>query len=330
MSSNYPEELNHLSIPAYNSLSIDLSSLATPKPSSPVRQLPPTTASISSTQSPLKIYHDLPIIRWITINGSPASHTTFTPKIYKVESSEETEALQHSCSKRESRRYSPEQIGLANYEVGRMGIPDIFRPLSAGSDSGIGAGAKEKRISSVTPRKFRKFFTPRPHSSIRPARETLHIISGNEIQSSPIRAPAIASGQENRATPFTRNLKRRKVYHTPDASPQHSYDTKYQDNEDRMVSPDADEESDIDIPSSPCERVHDRGVISDDTIENPVSVKPIRRLQSRGISDQLRDMQIRAAPSRQHFVYPDYRNETAAFYSRPADVHYSSTSPFIL
>jgi len=85
--------------------------------------------------------------------------------------------------------------------------------------------SKEKRPPSITPRKFTRFFTPRSHgsSATRSSRRALFDVTTpannrNGIQSSPIRAFSSIGGQENSPTSFTREMKRRKLLHTPSSS----------------------------------------------------------------------------------------------------------------
>lgn len=87
---------------------------------------------------------------------------------------------------------------------------------------------RERRNPSVTPRKFRKFFTPRSYGPATRAstRNALHDITTNNVhqsQSSPIRAPRSLNELSNEppsSPPVPRDLKRRKLFHTtPSTSP---------------------------------------------------------------------------------------------------------------
>ena len=84
---------------------------------------------------------------------------------------------------------------------------------------------KERRTPSVTPRKFRKFFTPRtlPAASNRlPLHEiSAPVLNTQSNQSSPLRPFQNLHGQEDSPSGFTRELKRRKLIHTPESSPEH-------------------------------------------------------------------------------------------------------------
>jgi hypothetical protein len=88
-------------------------------------------------------------------------------------------------------------------------------------------GKKEKRQPSITPRKFNRFFTPRTHGRLttNSSRAALEDITGpannrNGTQSSPIRPFNNGIGAENSPTSFTREMKRRKLLHTPSPSPE--------------------------------------------------------------------------------------------------------------
>lgn len=88
---------------------------------------------------------------------------------------------------------------------------------------------KEKRQSSVTPRKFTRFFTPRSHRSFVASsfRGALNDIMApvryrNGIQSCPLTPVNGLLGQENVHVAFPRDMKRRKLLHTPSSSPDES------------------------------------------------------------------------------------------------------------
>jgi hypothetical protein len=90
-----------------------------------------------------------------------------------------------------------------------------------------GDTSKEKRQPSITPRKFTRFFTPRSHgpSAVGSSRRVLFDVTvpANNQRgslSSPIRPHSTNGGQENSPVSFTREMKRRKLIHTPDSSPE--------------------------------------------------------------------------------------------------------------
>lgn len=92
--------------------------------------------------------------------------------------------------------------------------------MSTETDQDADKGSsKEKRLPSITPRKFTRFFTPRSHGSSASRRVLFDVTTPannrNGIQSSPIRPFSSTGGQENSPTSFTREMKRRKLLHTP-------------------------------------------------------------------------------------------------------------------
>lgn len=85
------------------------------------------------------------------------------------------------------------------------------------------SSSKEKRQPSITPRKFNRFFTPRSHGQLitTPSRAALEDITvpmnnRNGTQSSPIRS----FNDGISPTEFTRDMKRRKLLHTPSPAPE--------------------------------------------------------------------------------------------------------------
>ncbi|KAG9242149.1 WD40-repeat-containing domain protein [Calycina marina] len=205
-----------------------------------------------------------------------------------------------------------------------------------------GEGTKERRLPSVTPRKFRRFFTPRSQDSItlssRMALENITSRDGssrNRTSSGPIRPFKDLPGLENTPPGFSRGMKRRKIYHTPEQPAEDSDgdNTKHRDRGYR-VGMDTDIRHDVQpIPSSPCERVfkaQDSVIEQEDDDDCPAQfvkppVKPIRRIEARGLALQLLQLHIGATPSSKKMTsqYPadDWQNQTRNFYSKPADVH---------
>lgn len=223
-------------------------------------------------------------------------------------------------------------------------MPPSTQPESASTttdDNGGKEGIKERRLPSVTPRKFNRFFTPRSQGSIAlTSRMALENITSRDAitrntQSSPLRPFKDLPGQENSTASFARSLKRRKLYHTPEESPDGSdgENTKHQDRG-FMVRADADSyQSDQNILSSPCERaLKDPNCIDEqeakvEMFEKIVKLplKPIRRIETSGLSAQLLQLRIGASSTSHHlsYEYPvdNWENETAGFYSKPSDVH---------
>ena len=203
-------------------------------------------------------------------------------------------------------------------------------------------GTKERRLPSVTPRKFNRFFTPRSQSIIaltsRTALEniTSHDSSTRNIShSGPLRPFKDLAGQENSPASFARGLKRRKLYHTPEQSPENSdgENTKHKDLE-FMIGADAEiYYNNQNIPSSPCERalkITSHVEATEEQHDIPKGIvntppKPIRRIETGGLAAQLLQLRIGASSTPHHlsYEYPadDWENETSGFYSKPLDVH---------
>lgn len=177
-------------------------------------------------------------------------------------------------------------------------------------------GRKEQRPPSVTPRKFKRFFTPRSHGYRHSsARRALHeitapILNRNVTQSSPLRPfKSVVSkdnSKEESPTSFIRGSKRQKTTHTPETSPR-KRSRRY-----GYRSPNVHEgEGDV-LLSSPCERAApDTSYIDQESVEEdqPSPVEPMKRIVSRvdrGLGGQLLDLSIGSSIGRrrQHHVYP--------------------------
>ncbi len=99
--------------------------------------------------------------------------------------------------------------------------PQLLSPPRLPSSQG-----KERRQASITPRKFRRFFTPRSRVSSAPseARLALHDLTVQALNrsqtppSSPLKPEAEHNGLVSQASPL-RNVKRRKLVHTLDPPP---------------------------------------------------------------------------------------------------------------
>jgi hypothetical protein len=187
------------------------------------------------------------------------------------------------------------------------------KPLTYGRD-----GRKERRNPSVTPRKFSRFFTPRSHSSIHltSARQALNDITAcnnrNGTQSSPLGPFKSITAQEDSPTSFSRDLKRRKLFHTLQSSPDHKY-SKESDGGDfsaiqgRNVELTQEMDDSKGIPSSPCDRpaqVEQRIMER----ENQEPTKRITPVNCRGLGGRLLQSSygVLARPRRQHIAYPAY------------------------
>lgn len=189
-------------------------------------------------------------------------------------------------------------------------------------------GGKERRDPSVTPRKFRRFFTPRSHGSqqtaSRRALEDITAPANNRgvVQSSPLR-PIYADDEENQnPVHFERDLKRRKLIHTPEGSPEPSFLSKRKGVLDDSRKPRGNSQN---VQSSPCERpgrasyleeadeldeVEEIQVEEDvDSDEDEGAIappKPIQRivpLSDRGLGGRLLQLSL-GNPIRQHLEYP--------------------------
>ena len=209
--------------------------------------------------------------------------------------------------------------------------------LSMGSPPRQANGQKERRNPSVTPRKFNRFFTPRSHGyqQTTASRRALNDITApannhNTVQSSPLRPKNSSDNQENQSPLlFERDLKRRKLVHTPDGSPERSFLSKRKG----VIAGNGGKArgSSQNIPSSPCERVvrstlytedieeleELEGVeaeVYDDEDEEPfLPPKPVERivpLSDRGLAGRLLQLSL-GNSIRQHHEYPvngEYRN----------------------
>ncbi|EKD19974.1 uncharacterized protein L3040_002347 [Drepanopeziza brunnea f. sp. 'multigermtubi'] len=184
---------------------------------------------------------------------------------------------------------------------------------------------KERRDPSVTPRKFKRFFTPQSYrSAVNPvSRKFLNDITAQpamnrNTQSSPLRPfRRLVTGQDSSPLGFaSRESKRRKVH-----------DMVNQGKEVGYVGPHDG------VMSSPCERaVKYSGEMDtecesedeDDGILPPHgTVKRTVRLEERGLGGQLLRRSI-GTNTRQRFApVNDWRDNTAGFYSKPEDVHTS-------
>ncbi|TVY53898.1 Cell division cycle protein cdt2 [Lachnellula cervina] len=221
--------------------------------------------------------------------------------------------------------------------------------LSVGSPPRQANGQKERRNPSVTPRKFNRFFTPRSHGyrQSTASRRALNDITApannhNIVQSSPLRPKSSLDHQENQnPTLFGRDLKRRKLVHTPEGSPERTFLSKKKG----VIAGNGGKArgNSQNIQSSPCERVgrstpyaEDRDeleeleeveaeVYDSEDEESFLPPKPVERiapLSDRGLAGRLLQLSL-GNSIRQHHEYPvnDWQDETASFYSKPSDAH---------
>jgi len=165
-------------------------------------------------------------------------------------------------------------------------------------------GRKEKRQPSITPRKFKRFFTPRSSrnpmtsSSARVFSDiTRSINNRNGVRSNPLR-PSSNNFIYGDGSPFiSRDMKRRKLLHSPKSSPEPSIMDK--NSQIRALSPSADQDliPDTDSPSPSASLASSytvTGTMPDHrkqecTIGDVVDsrVRAIRTLPDQGIAGQL-------------------------------------------
>ncbi|KAI1076067.1 WD40-repeat-containing domain protein [Whalleya microplaca] len=201
------------------------------------------------------------------------------------------------------------------------------------------SNGKERRNPSITPRKFKRFFTPRNRvpSNPSPARKALRELAAPAVNhryqtpapSSPL-GPLLEEPlrHEDAELQSDRQSKRRKCHHTPDSSPCRPY-RQSDFNDGGLPSSTADRPELL----SPLMSMSSSQVAMDTDEEHseddlPCDPRPIRRLApltSRGLTGHLAQRQLggmpRAGRSYMSFPTSDWRMETADFYSRPNDVH---------
>ena len=187
-------------------------------------------------------------------------------------------------------------------------------------------GRKERRNPSITPRKFTKFFTPRSQASTNPtyARQVLNDItapSNNRpgVLSSPIRFTSRSRAEkEDNLSTFPRDLKRRKLLHTPEPTPERTYPDTKEHGFKALEDEDEDDDDFPNIQSSPCERAaHLNRIEEEDKMENNEYVyqEPLRRIipiGRRGLGGKLLES-MSGLPTRnwrQHHVYPTNGNDS--------------------
>jgi hypothetical protein len=173
-------------------------------------------------------------------------------------------------------------------------------------------GRKEKRQPSITPRKFNRFFNPRSQGRIpiklpRGALEDITAPANNRngTQSSPIRHFSHIKGVENSPITFTREMKRRKLLHTPSPSPDDSSPEKQSLFDPRPVF----EDSFSDNHKQPHSSQHSAAA-EESRPRKPsrsTTTKQIKQLETRGLAGRLLELSFRsgAASKCQDLGYPD-------------------------
>lgn len=177
-------------------------------------------------------------------------------------------------------------------------------------------GRKERRQPSVTPRKFKKFFTPRSHGTIGgDSRHALHDITRpannrNGVQSSPLRP--FADLPRSNGPVHSSNKRRKLVHQADDLSSNNSNPDRTEAIEDEALATQDEEEHEAgNIHSSPCVRKKkvnqdlDYSSESEDEATES-SVKRCVPTASRGLNGRLMQMSLGSysTPRRQRFVYP--------------------------
>lgn len=177
-------------------------------------------------------------------------------------------------------------------------------------------GQKERKPPSITPRKFTRFFTPRSHGPGRlsASRQALFDITApannrGGVQSSPLRPFRDISTQENNSpASFTRELKRRKVIHTPESSPDDPSPSKrFQSNPNFVFEDDSEreDESQDTLPMLPrtAQSSLSRRL---NMLSRNSPPKRITQLDDRGLSGRLLQLSMgfSSGSRRQQFQYP--------------------------
>jgi hypothetical protein len=179
-------------------------------------------------------------------------------------------------------------------------------------------GRKETRKPSITPRKFSRFFTPRSHGTFANSstRRVLFDVTRrsnnrNGIQSSPIRHPSnmMGPGEENTTALFTREMKRRKIFHVP-ASPSDEDPSSGDAKAGRQSTPSTRAISeDGNIMSSPCGRSINQSSVQryqrHESNAHP-SGRRIERLEDRGVPGRLAQLSLGnlSSPRRRRAMHP--------------------------
>ncbi|OBT56087.1 hypothetical protein VE04_04161, partial [Pseudogymnoascus sp. 24MN13] len=209
------------------------------------------------------------------------------------------------------------------------------------------SSSKEKRLTSITPRKFTRFFTPRSHgpSAAGSSRRILFDVTApannrRGVQSSPIRPLNTIADQENSPISFTRDMKRRKLLHTPeptlseknspcddpfsshvgDMTPEYGFSSSFAAEGFERSTCELSTHPDYDDDAPRC-------TISEEPSIGRYAL-PVRRAASRGLAGNLLRSRHGSIPSRRHDTsspISDWQDETASFYSRPADTHFCSS-----
>lgn len=186
---------------------------------------------------------------------------------------------------------------------------------------------KEKRLPSITPKKFTRFFTPRSLKDGAPRQALFDIttpaINDRVIPSTPLRIPTDIQNLDTNFDSFSRDLKRRKVSQGASIATLKS-GKEGNDVEGTLVL------EEIATPEKPIEKVlispfrrASRRNVDQEIIAQAVSIpKQKTTFEERGLSGQLLGMSL-GSSRRTYTSYPvsDWQSETSGFYSKPVDTH---------
>ncbi|TGO32462.1 hypothetical protein BHYA_0315g00030 [Botrytis hyacinthi] len=205
----------------------------------------------------------------------------------------------------------------------------------------VGTPKKERRQTSITPRRFRKFFDNKAAtmSMSSPSGRALKALVNNRqgTQSSPLKPfnnMEDLSGQENEElVSMPREFKRRKTTHGDvGADIGTDIDCSFRDQTQYGQSHRGSLKITSSYPKSQSilEDVGEEGEEGKDIIES-VSREPLERIvpfENRGLSARLLQLSLGTSRSRRAnlaYAVNDWRDETASFYSRPEDVSHTSS-----
>ncbi len=204
-------------------------------------------------------------------------------------------------------------------QAGRENSPRSFDDHSSSQETtGYRLDSRKwKRQPSITPRKFHRFFTPRSHGRLaiklpRGALEDITAPANNRsgTPSSPVRPFSSLKGVESSPTTFTREMKRRKLLHTPSPSPDDSGSEKQPFFDQRHIFDDTYSDDHNHVHSSQRSASSEGGLGAPRrTGLSPLSTttKQIRQLETRGLAGRLLQLSLRsnAASKGQHLSYFD-------------------------
>ncbi|AEO62625.1 uncharacterized protein THITE_120558 [Thermothielavioides terrestris NRRL 8126] len=206
---------------------------------------------------------------------------------------------------------------------------------------------KERRNPSITPRKFQRFFTPRSRVSSKPSAVrkalcdlTAPALNRGQTPSSPLKPPSEDLGHDSLPLPHLQDAHRSKRRRVQLTTPEKQTNPLPSPLNSSPLLPTPDLRPGL---SSPIQSLKSRqglrdGVFVDDDVpeddeEEPTAATPLYKrpvpLHRRGLGAQLVQRMtgaMRYASDRPlECPVADWRTETADFYSRPEDVHFSSS-----